>query len=86
MSNKQCLDPVCYCVFALFLIADKQRTAVKRTGIERGIFEYTLGMSLTLKWKSKNVFIKWNSKRHCFREEVMLLFWQEIKGWGFVSG
>lgn len=57
-----------------FLIADRQTTAAKRHGVERGTAEISqpvcLRNALTLKWKSKNVFVKWSLKDALPGEEI----------------
>lgn len=78
-----------YVDFYLFTFnADEQKTAADRHGIERDAAEINQSVyfrnALLSKQKSKNIFVKWKSKG--FREEVLLLLSQEMRGSRFLPG
>ena len=71
-------------------MTDGQETAAGRQGIEKETDKiYQLKYfknSLTLKQKSKTIFVKWNLKDALFGDVVLLLFPQKTRGSGFVLG
>ena len=64
-------------------MAEKQRTAAKRLGIERGIVEINKPRYFNTE-KSKMYLSNGNQK--CFGEAVLLLFPQKTRGCRFVLG
>lgn len=75
-------------VIIFFFNADEQKTASDRRGTERDADEINQSVyfrnALLSKQKSKTIFVKWKSKG--FREEVLLLLPQEMRGSRFLPG
>ena len=70
------------------MLAEKQRTAAKRSGIERQSVEINQPRYFKngLTFKKSEMYLSINRNQKCFGEEVLLLFPQEIRECGFVPG